>query len=36
VLHGRGRGCTDASHFTDWTLLVHGRTKLTLHGALER
>jgi len=28
VLHGRGRGC--------WTLLVHGRTKLTLHGALER
>jgi len=36
VLHGSGRGCTDASHFTDWTLLVHGREKLTLYGALER
>jgi hypothetical protein len=24
VLHGRGHGCTDASHFTDWTLMVHG------------
>jgi len=36
VLHGSGRGCTEASHFTDWTLLVHGKEKLTLHGALER
>ena len=36
VLHGHGRGCTDASHFTAWTLLVHGRDRLTLTGALER
>jgi hypothetical protein len=37
VLHGRGIGCTDASHFTDWTLLVHGPTdRLTFYGALER
>ena len=36
VLHGSGRGCTDASHFTDWTLLVHGDARLTLYGALER
>jgi hypothetical protein len=36
VLHGSGRGCTEASHFTDWTLLVHGKEKLTLYGALER
>ena len=37
VLHGRGIGCTDASHFTDWTLLVHGPAdRLTFYGALER
>ena len=36
VLHGSGRGCTDASHFTDWTLFIHGKEKLTLYGALER
>lgn len=36
VLHGAGRGCTEASHFTDWTLLVHGNETLTLYGALER
>lgn len=35
VLHGSGRGCTEASHFTDWTLLIHGKEKLTLYGALE-
>jgi hypothetical protein len=36
VLHGHGRGCTEASDFTAWTLLVQGREKLTLVGALER
>ena len=36
VLHGRGIGCTDAGHFTDWTLLVHGPSdRLTLYGALD-
>lgn len=35
VLHGAGRGCTDAGHFTDWTLLVHGKERLTLYGTLE-
>jgi hypothetical protein len=35
ILHGRGRGCTEATHFTDWTLLVHGTAgKFTLYGAL--
>jgi len=35
VLHGRGRGCTDATHFTDWTLLIHGPAgNFTLYGAL--
>ncbi len=35
ILHGRGRGCTDAPDFTDWTLLVPGPSrKLTLYGAL--
>ena len=35
VLHGRGRGCTEASHFTDWTLLIEGPAgKLTLYSAL--
>ena len=35
ILHGRGRGCTEASHFTDWTLLIQGPTgHLTLYGAL--
>lgn len=36
ILHGAGRGCTEASHFTDWTLLVHGKDRLMLYGALER
>lgn len=35
ILHGRGRGCTEATHFTDWTLLIRGPSgKLTLYGAL--
>ena len=35
ILHGRGRGCTEAEHFTDWTLLIHGPAgNLTLYGAL--
>jgi len=34
-VHGRGRGCTEASEFTDWTLMIHGPAgKLTLYGAL--
>jgi hypothetical protein len=24
ILQGRGRGCTDASHFTHWTISVYG------------
>jgi hypothetical protein len=36
VLHGRGRGCTDASHFTDWTLMVFGpAARFSFYGALE-
>jgi hypothetical protein len=35
IVHGRGRGCTEASEFTDWTLTLHGPAgKLTLYGAL--
>jgi hypothetical protein len=35
VLHGRGRGCTEAEHFTDWTLLIDGPAgRLTLYGSL--
>jgi hypothetical protein len=35
IVHGRGRGCTEASEFTDWTLTLQGSAgKLTLHGAL--
>jgi len=35
ILHGRGHGCTEAMHFTDWTLLVRGPAgKFTLYGAL--
>jgi hypothetical protein len=35
ILHGRGRGCTEANHFTDWTLQVRGPDlKFTLYGAL--
>jgi hypothetical protein len=36
IFHGRGRGCTEAEHFTHWSLLLHGPAgKLTLYGALE-
>jgi len=35
IVHGRGRGCTEASEFTDWTLRLQGPPgKLTLYGAL--
>jgi hypothetical protein len=35
IVHGRGRGCTEASEFTDWTLMIRGPAgKLTLYGAL--
>jgi hypothetical protein len=35
IVHGRGRGCTEASDFTDWTLMLQGPAgKLTLYGAL--
>lgn len=35
ILHGSGRGCTDALHFTDWTLIIRGPAgRLTLYGAL--
>ena len=35
IVHGRGRGCTEASEFTDWTLVLDGAAgKLTLYGAL--
>lgn len=35
IVHGRGRGCTEASEFTDWTLMLQGPAgKLTLYGAL--
>jgi hypothetical protein len=35
ILHGRGHGCTEAGHFSDWTLLLDGPSgDLTLYGAL--
>lgn len=35
VLHGRGIGCTDASHFDAWTLLIHGPAlTVTMYGRL--
>ena len=35
IFHGRGRGCTEAMHFTDWSLLIRGQAgSLTLYGAL--
>lgn len=35
IVHGRGRGCTEASEFTDWTLTLQGPAgKLTLYGPL--
>jgi hypothetical protein len=37
IFHGRGRGCTEAEHFTHWSLLLRGPAgKLTLYGALEK
>ena len=36
ILHGRGRGCTEANHFTAWTLILHTRKQtLMLIGALD-
>ena len=36
VLHGRGRGCTEAGHFTAWTLMLHtAHQGLTLIGTLD-
>ncbi len=37
IFHGRGLGCTEASHFTDWTLQIEGplADKVTFYGALE-
>jgi hypothetical protein len=35
ILHGRGRGCTEATDFTAWTLLIGGPSaKVTLYGTL--
>lgn len=35
ILHGRGRGCTEAADFTGWTLVIGGTPdKVTLYGAL--
>jgi hypothetical protein len=37
IFHGRGRGCTEAEDFTDWSLLLHGPAgSLTFYGALEK
>jgi hypothetical protein len=36
ILQGRGKGCTDASHFKAWTLVVHGpAAEYTLFGTLK-
>ena len=36
IFHGRGRGCTEAEHFTDWSLLLAGPAgKATFYGRLE-
>jgi hypothetical protein len=36
ILHGRGRGCTEAEHFSDWSLQLHGPAgKATFYGRLE-
>ena len=35
ILHGRGRGCTEAADFTEWTLLIGGPSGgITLYGSL--
>jgi hypothetical protein len=36
ILHGRGRGCTEANHFTAWSLMLHtDKQSLMLIGALD-
>lgn len=36
IFHGRGRGCTEAEHFSDWSLLLQGPAgKATFYGRLE-
>jgi hypothetical protein len=36
ILHGSGRGCTDATHFTDWTLQIRRpRGQTIFFGPLE-
>lgn len=36
IFHGRGRGCTEAEHFSDWSLLLQGPAgKATFYGKLE-
>jgi len=36
ILHGSGRGCTDAAHFTHWTLQIKRPKGQTIFfGALE-
>jgi hypothetical protein len=35
ILHARGNGCTDASQFDAWTLVLHGaKATNTLFGSL--
>jgi len=37
IFHGSGRGCTEAEHFTDWSLLLHGPAgSITFYGRLEK
>lgn len=37
IFHGRGRGCTEAEHFTDWSLVLRGPAgAVTFYGALEK
>lgn len=37
ILQGRGRGCTEASHFTHWTISVHGPLgNYLFYGELEK
>jgi hypothetical protein len=36
IFHGRGRGCTEAEHFSDWSLLLRGPAgEATFYGRLE-
>jgi hypothetical protein len=37
IFHGRGRGCTEAEDFTDWSLSLRGRGgRATFYGRLEK